>query len=852
MAHLPRLLKDYLGGGVITIFPPEQTIQIQACDREHQRPAWEAWGQIILGEPLLGQKLVAETGWILPDSSDLLVPVSKDVPPCEGQACLCLPLHIDDNLLGLLFVACGSAAGTGEVAWSALQLLAGSLATALHQANLSKGELQRREEAEAMRDIMAALASAGNLNQTLQIVLVNLRNVIEYDRAGLYLLDENQRYVLAEKPRSGQERSIRTNQADDPLVAALQQTRAPILVEDIQVDPRFEAWPDMQSVHGWLGSPLFIGEEMLGFLSLGSLKPGAFGEADAAMLQAFTRQIAQVLENAWLQEQSSRRTEELEVLSMLTFALGEAESRESTLSAIIDQMKGLLQAEYGTFLAVDNPEDGLVVRFSQDESLIGRHHPSGEDLLWQVIENGEVYVLRELPAFLNRNPQEFYLALFQDMQSAMLVPLRSFETTFGLLCFTFKQRRSFASKDINLIAATAEIAAASLRRAMILETLEKKVNVRTQQLSTLYNLNAIANEPLPLEIILERLLSITLEAMDCQVGAIHLLDPAGDSLNLAAHKNIDPDLLPHYTNLRLKTGFWKDLVSTSNPLILPDLRGEERLPEGLRQNAIPDTNAYIGTPIRAKGQPLGLLSVFGESILDYSLEDITLFMTIADQIGISVERARLIRQSELAAVVEERQRLARELHDSVTQLLYSQVLFAGAGLIALEQDKVDLLEQHLLRLDQGALQALKEMRLLVYELRPSDFLEVGLANALQSRLDAVEKRTGMNASLAIEGELNLDESSEMALYRIAQEALNNTLKHAGASSVSIRLQSRPDWLCMEITDNGCGFDLDQGFQAGGLGLTSMLERAAEIGANLKVHSAPGRGTNITVTIQEDL
>jgi transcriptional regulator with GAF, ATPase, and Fis domain len=77
-------------------------------------------------------------------------------------------------------------------------------------------------------------------------------------------------------------------------------------VEDIQVDPRFEAWSDMQSIHGWLGSPLFVGEEMLGFLSLGSLEPGAFGEADAAMLQAFTRPIAQVLENAWLKEQSSR------------------------------------------------------------------------------------------------------------------------------------------------------------------------------------------------------------------------------------------------------------------------------------------------------------------------------------------------------------------------------------------------------------------------------------------------------------------------------------------------------------------------------------------------------------------
>jgi signal transduction histidine kinase len=406
-----------------------------------------------------------------------------------------------------------------------------------------------------------------------------------------------------------------------------------------------------------------------------------------------------------------------------------------------------------------------------------------------------------------------------------------------------------------LIAAIAEIAAASLRRALVLEALEKKVSVRNRQLSTLYNLNAIANEPFPLETILERLLAITLEAMGCQTGAIHLLDQPGESLHLAAQQNLPSKVLPRYENLRLRKGFWKELVSTSNPLFLPDLRLEERLPAELRSNPIPGKSAYLGTPIRAKGQPLGLLSLFAETIQDYSLEDITLFMTIADQIGISVERARLIRQSELAAVVEERQRLARELHDSVTQLLYSQVLFAGASLKSLELGKIDLLEQHLQRLDQAALQALKEMRLLVYELRPADYLESGLAAALHNRLEAVEKRTGMSASLAIDGDADLDETIEMAFYRIAQEALNNTLKHSGAKSVSIHLYRHPERISLEISDDGCGFDLEEGglvgSLAGGLGLTSMLERAAEIGADLEIRTAPGCGTHITVTLQEE-
>jgi signal transduction histidine kinase len=200
-------------------------------------------------------------------------------------------------------------------------------------------------------------------------------------------------------------------------------------------------------------------------------------------------------------------------------------------------------------------------------------------------------------------------------------------------------------------------------------------------------------------------------------------------------------------------------------------------------------------------------------------------------------------------VVQERQRLARELHDSVTQLLYSQVLFAGAGLKVLHQGDSGLAEQHLARIDQAAQQALKEMRLLVYQLRPSDYLDEGLVGALERRLQAVENRTSLNAQLVVEGKLNLDEAEEVALYRIAEEALNNILKHAQARSVSIILRGLDSRVILEVVDDGIGFDQQQAAGSGGVGLSSMRERTSALGGQIKIDSQPGKGTHILVIFE---
>jgi signal transduction histidine kinase len=556
------------------------------------------------------------------------------------------------------------------------------------------------------------------------------------------------------------------------------------------------------------------------------------------------------LEKAWLDEQSQRRTEELEVLSTITFALGQAEGGEKTLNTIIEQLTKFFSASKGDFLFPDKTESSLTLKVSTDEFSVGLVHPfilkefsdanqlEEQDLLWNVFSHGQTTVVTETHKLFQLHCPKIYPLLWDGCQSAVLIPLKSGETTFGVLSFGFETHRKFTSENIRLYNTVAEIAGASLRRAVVLEALERQVNIRTQHLSTLYNINAVASEPLELQDILDHLLEITLHSMNSELGSIHFYDEKGKELYLAVQKNLPQQVLSGWENISLQEDFWRDLLHTANPLIITDVGSRGDAPFPIQQMGTRGKQAFIGAPIRAKGQVLGLLSMFGESIQDYTIEDITLFMTIADQIGSSVERARLMKQAELAAVVQERQRLARELHDSVTQLLYGQVLFSGAGLKVLKQGNLQLTEQHLSRIDQAAQQALKEMRLLLYELRPSDTLEEGLVGALERRLEAVEKRTGINVQLTVKGDLELDVSTEMALYRIAEEALNNTLKHACATSVKVMIAGSDGRVLLEIEDNGKGF-----------GLVNMRERAMALGGELEILTAPNQGTKVTLSIE---
>lgn len=199
-----------------------------------------------------------------------------------------------------------------------------------------------------------------------------------------------------------------------------------------------------------------------------------------------------------------------------------------------------------------------------------------------------------------------------------------------------------------------------------------------------------------------------------------------------------------------------------------------------------------------------------------------------------------------AAVAQERDRLSRELHDSVTQSLYGLTLLAESWRRLARDGKIENMEEPLAEIGEVAHQALREMRLLIHELRPPLLEKVGLVGALHQRLAAVEERAGVKVSLAAEDVTELPVAMEEALYYVATEALNNAIKHAAPTSVGVSLRPKEGWVELAIADDGKGFDSASGGITGGMGLAIMRERAEELGGTLTIHSALGEGTSIMV------
>jgi PAS domain S-box-containing protein len=209
----------------------------------------------------------------------------------------------------------------------------------------------------------------------------------------------------------------------------------------------------------------------------------------------------------------------------------------------------------------------------------------------------------------------------------------------------------------------------------------------------------------------------------------------------------------------------------------------------------------------------------------------------------------LEQQAKEKAVASERSRLARGLHDSVTQALYSVTLYAEATRLALSAEKPDVAAENLRELHNMAQEAMVDMRMLIFELHPPVLEEEGLVAALQARLAAVESRARLQTEIRVEGERRLPISVEEELFRIALEALNNVIKHANAQQVTVDLKFEDQDACLEITDDGVGFDPVVARGSGGVGLLGIEERVQRIQGSFAIESAPGEGTTLRVRVR---
>jgi signal transduction histidine kinase len=251
-------------------------------------------------------------------------------------------------------------------------------------------------------------------------------------------------------------------------------------------------------------------------------------------------------------------------------------------------------------------------------------------------------------------------------------------------------------------------------------------------------------------------------------------------------------------------------------------------------------------PMVVADKLIGVLDVESPDKNRFSEANARVMAMLADLIAVAVQNARLYEQAQELAALEERNRLARELHDSVSQALYGIALGARTARTLLEHSPSRLGEplDYVLTLAEAGL---TEMRALIFDLRPESLENEGLIAALGKQVAVLQGRHGINVQTDFCEEPTLSLDVKEMLYRIAREALHNTVKHAQANRVTLRLNYDYQDLQLEIVDNGLGFDRDGSFP-GHLGLLSMRERAARLNAAITIDSSPGMGTRIAVRI----
>lgn len=270
-------------------------------------------------------------------------------------------------------------------------------------------------------------------------------------------------------------------------------------------------------------------------------------------------------------------------------------------------------------------------------------------------------------------------------------------------------------------------------------------------------------------------------------------------------------------------------------------------------DAHPRMRSLLGVPVVLRGRVVGAFYVTdkkGPRGSTFSEEDERLIEALAAHAAVAIENARLFERSRELSVVEERNRLARELHDAVNQTLFSATLTAEAAAMLVDSDPAEAKRQ-LRALQELTRAAIDEMRSLIFELRPADLGADGLVATLGKHVDVLRRVHGKKLELSVEGEPQLDATIEREVFRIAQEALANALTHGAPECVEVQLQMPDSALRLRVTDDGTGFDPNVRDVRRRLGLVSMRERAEAIGGRLEIDSSPGVGTTVTLEVPLD-
>jgi signal transduction histidine kinase len=350
------------------------------------------------------------------------------------------------------------------------------------------------------------------------------------------------------------------------------------------------------------------------------------------------------------------------------------------------------------------------------------------------------------------------------------------------------------------------------------------------------------------EPILQKLVHAARELANARYAALGIPDKDSGAFAQFLTSGMSDELVASMGPLPRTHGLLGAMLESEEPYRTADVRLDPRF-QGWWPREHPQMRSFLGVPIVSRR---GIIAAFylteKEDADEFGEDDERLLVMLAAHAAIAIENARLFERSRELSIVEERNRLARDLHDSVAQKLFGVILTAEAAATLLDRGDGEARTQ-LGRLQELSRDAMEELRSVIFELRPAALESEGLATTLRKHVDVLRRVYRREIGLEIRGAPRLEPRSDAEVFRIAQEALQNALRHGQAERLDVRLEAHDGLLALTVADDGIGFDpAAPAVRSRRLGLTSMEERARAVGGALAIESAPGAGTTVRLEV----
>ncbi len=634
----------------------------------------------------------------------------------------------------------------------------------------------------------------------------------------------------------------------------------------------FKAILDKKGVKALISIALRHNQQALGELGLDSLVgERSWRDEDVRLL----RLITELITNALIRQRAQQRlqaqidSEQLVADISSTFVRMPVDKIDSGIQTALRLVGQYAQVDICSLyeiskdrLSYSNTHEWCGAQISSQMDMMQNQPLVPELWWWQALEIDRIIKIDQVSEseFMPEDYRQEWMS--RGIHSSLAIAIFQHDVLIGELGLDIVMRTQLWSEDVlRVIEVVADLIGNALTRkrdAQALQhehdLLEMRVVERTNEINKLLDVSKTVNSTLELQPLLNLILDQLKGVVDYDALAIsEFNETASKILLFEGPMAVQPTALTWSYDVEQDVHI-TELIVHRSPLIVPDVRAETPFAQAVRWRytqigaRVPDyMTSILYVPLVVRDRVIGIMALYSAAIQFYTPHHAQLAIAFANQAAVAIENARLYEQAVQSAALTERSRLARELHDSVSQALFGIVL--GARTVLHNSRKADskILEpmEYVMKLSEAAL---AEMRALIFELRPESLQNEGLLIAFQKQAEALCARHRIDVQTDLGNhEPPISLSAKEALYRIGLEAVQNTIKHAAASRIDLRLRVLNEHVVLEVHDNGRGFDMADRFP-GHFGLSTMRERAEQLGGIFDLSSTINQGTTVQVSL----